>query len=335
MGGTSATVTPAVGGALNTVVNDFINTTQPKRLPTVGSLKLQRRMSENAQSALETLLGQMYETSGGANQAVIQQLQAQRRAVQQNYRTNRADAQNLYGVLSQDIERMGEAEQSGYTTSIDESQEQASARQDALVAEQARQQANRQRVAAELGLPVESIQTDYSSDQALNEAMGDVASSATSWENLLSSQQGSAMERTNRLLAGTKNTRNQTLLGMKALLDAQQAQIDAQIAGERSKTPTQKLTPLGRVLSGAMNEQTLKMAQSQFPELFGSEEVTLTGAEQAAQDAMTQLGINAQQYSTLKTSAIQKVQKGNSADLTEQEIIVLQSTGIPQWMLGG
>lgn len=332
-GGTSATVTPA--GALDTVVNDFVRTTQPKRMQTVGSRNLQSDMATRQQNALDLLLGQMYETSGGPDQATIRQLEAQRKAAQEAYKTNRADASNLYGVLSSDMKARGEALNTSYETALTGSQAEASAAQTQLSAEQARQQANRERAAAELGLAPESIQTNYTSDEALNQGMGNVAAGATNWQNLLRSQQGSAAERVANMLTAAGNTKNQTLLGMKAFLDAQVGQINAQIAGERGKTPSQKLTPLGQILSGAMNEQTLKQAQAQFPDLFGSKEVQLTPGEQAAQDIMTQLGITPAEYSALKTSAIKKVQDLQANELTEPEILVLQSTGIPQWMLGG
>jgi sulfite reductase alpha subunit-like flavoprotein len=303
-------------------------------MQTVGSRNLQQKMATDTQNALNLLLGQMYETSGGPNQATIRQLEAQRLAAQKNYKTNRADAQNLYGVLSQDIQEMGADLQTSYGTAIGESEASAAARQAELSAEQARQQANRQKAAAELGLAPESIQTNYASDEALNTGMGNVAAGATNWENLLRSQKESAMERTNRLVTATGNTKTQTLLGMKAFLDAQQAQINAQIAGERGKTPTQKLTPLGKILSGAMNEQTLKQAQAQFPELFGSQEVKLTKGQQAAQDVMTQLGINSQQYSDLLATGTVLLQEGRAAELTNPQRIVLASLGVPQYMFG-
>jgi hypothetical protein len=331
VGGTSATVAPT----LDAVVKEFSNTTQPVRMQTVGSRNLQQKMATNTQNALNLLLGQMYETSGGPNQATIRQLEAQRLAAQKNYKTNRADAQNLYGVLSQDIQEMGADLQTSYGTAIGESEASAAARQAELSAEQARQQANRQKAAAELGLAPESIQTNYASDEALNTGMGNVAAGATNWENLLRSQKESAMERTNRLVTATGNTKTQTLLGMKAFLDAQQAQINAQIANERGKTPTQKLTPLGKLLSGAMNDQTLKQAQAQFPEIFGSKEVQLTPGEQAAQNAMTQYGIGPQEYSTLLSSAMLKAREGRQGEMSDMEVFILNSAGIPQWMLGG
>jgi hypothetical protein len=285
--------------------------------------------------ALNLLLSQMYETSGGPNQAAIRQLEAQRLAAQKNYKTNRADAQNLYGVLSQDIQGMGTDLQTSYDAAIGESQSTASARQAALSAELVRQQENRNRAAAELGLAQEAALTNYASDEALNTGMGNVATSATDWENLLRGQQASAQERTNRMVTATGNTKTQTLLGMKAFLDAQQAQINAQIAGERGKTPTQKLTPLGKLLSGAMNDQTLKKAQAQFPDLFGSAGVQLTPGEQAAQNAMTQYGIGPQEYSTLLSSAMLKAREGRQGEMSDMEVFILNSANISQWMLGG
>ena len=316
--------------AIRAAAEDYASKVDPKAFV--------NRMTSGAQvdqaSALAALQNLMYETSGGPNQAVIRQLEAQRLAAQKNYKTNRADAQNLYGVLSQDIQGMGTDLQTSYGTAISDSQAQATARQAALSAELVRQQENRNRAAAELGLAQEAALTSYASDEALNTGMGNVAASATNWENLLRGQQASAQERTNRMVTATGNTKTQTLLGMKAFLDAQQAQINAQIAGERGKTPTQKLTPLGKLLSGAMNDQTLKKAQAQFPDLFGSQEVKLTKGQQAAQDVMTQLGINSQEYSDLLATGTVLLQEGRAAELTNPQRIVLASLGVPQYMFG-
>jgi hypothetical protein len=324
-------LTQGAKSPLSTIAEDYASKVDPKAFVN----RMTSRAQGDQQGALNLLLSQMYETSGGPNQAAIRQLEAQRLAAQKNYKTNRADAQNLYGVLSQDIQGMGTDLQTSYGAAIGESQSTASARQAALSAEQARQQANRERAAAELGIAAESALTSYTSDEALNKAMGDVAANATNWENLLRGQQASAQERTNRMVTATGNTKTQTLLGMKAFLDAQQAQINAQIAGERGKTPTQKLTPLGKLLSGAMNDQTLKKAQAQFPDLFGSAGVQLTPGEQAAQNAMTQYGIGPQEYSTLLSSAMLKAREGRQGEMSDMEVFILNSANIPQWMLGG
>jgi hypothetical protein len=325
------TVAP-VAPALDTVVNNFVRTTQPNRMQTVGSRNLQQSMADDAQAVqtnLEKLLASQMYYSGGANQASIQQLQAQRLAAQQNYKTNRADAQNLYGVLSQDIQKMGEGLQASYTTALNESATVAANRQAALSAEQKRQQENRAKAAAELGLAEESALTSYASDEALNTGMGNVAAGASNWENLLRSQQGSAMERTNRLITATGNTKNQTILGMKAYLDAQQAQIDAQIAAERAKTPTQKLTALGKLLESRMNEQIVN-------ELFPSE-LGQTSRQKAETEAMIDLGLDPKNPAD-KTEFRQLQQSGSaklsnktlgSKPLDTREQIAVDALGIP------
>lgn len=340
IGGTSATVTPArapfqptadystpVKSSLDTVVGNFLNKG--------GAASFVNRMGAKTSAVaapttnLEELLASQMYTTGGPNQATLQQLAAQRLAAQQNYKTNRADAQNLYGVLSQDIQKMGDTQQAAYTASIGESQATAATRQGELSAEQARQQANRQKVAAELGLAPESIQTNYASDEALNTGMGNVAASATNWENLLRSQQGSAMERTNRLITATGNTKNQTILGMKAYLDAQQAQIDAQIAAEKAKTPTQKLTALGKLLESEMNKQIVN-------ELFPSD-LGQTSRQKSEAEAMIDLGLDPKSPGD-KTKFRQLQQSGSAKlsnrtlgaqPLTTQEQIAVDALGIP------
>lgn len=338
--------TPSQSGiqeTLQKIVADYASRTPADNISFAKRMGAQ--FSEPASSTgLDEILSQMYETSGGPSQATLAQLAAQKAAIQAAYKTNRADAQNLYGTLSMDanvpstgligeIESMGKRLQGAYTGAIGESLAQAEARQASLSQEGEKQRADRARALAELGLS-EVVGQNFASDEALNKSIGDVATSAGSWENLLRSQQGSAAERTNRMITAAGNTRNQTLLGMKALLDQQQAQINAAIAGERSKTPTQKLTPIGRVLEGLINDQTVKKVQAQFPDIFGAPETNLTQGQQAAQDVMTQLGINSQQYSELLASATTKAREGRTADLSTPEALVLQSTGLPQWMFG-
>jgi hypothetical protein len=195
-----------------------------------------------------------YETVGGPDRTAISNLVNQKYKLQREYNTNRADAQNMYGQLSTDVQTMGAGLKTAYDKIIQGSKDTAAARQGALSTELASQQKTRANIAKELGLAPESIQSNYASDTALNKAMGDVLTSAGSWENLLSSQQAGAQERTNRLATATRNTLNQTKLAMKQQLDAQRSQIDAAVAAERAKTPTQRLTSLGRVLEGIGND---------------------------------------------------------------------------------
>jgi hypothetical protein len=340
IGGTSATVTPArapfqptadystpVKSSLDTVVGNFLNKG--------GAANFVNRMGARTSAVdapttnLEELLASQMYTTGGPNRATLQQLAAQRLAAQQSYKTNRADAQNLYGVLSQDIQKMGEGLQASYTTALSESATVAANRQAALSAEQKRQQENRAKVAAELGLAEESALTSYASDEALNTGMGNVAAGASNWENLLRSQQGSAMERTNRLITATGNTKNQTILGMKAYLDAQQAQIDAQIAAENAKTPTQKLTALGKLLESEMNKQIVN-------ELFPSD-LGQTPRQKSEAQAMIDLGLDPKKPGD--KFVFRQLQQSGSAKLSNKtlgagpldtpEQIAVDSLGIP------
>lgn len=334
---------PSVQQALDTVVENYVDTNESARTGLNSRRQTQKaeQAATQAQDYLDQLIGQMYETSGGPDYAAIRQLEAQRAAAQKNYKTNRADAQNMYGMLSQDIQDSSEKLQGAYTGAIGETTAMAEKRQTGLSEEQKRQQANRERAAAELGIAPESIQTSYASDQALNEGMSDVAASAGSWENLLRAQQGSALERAGQMSTAVGNTRNQTILGMKALLDQQQAQLNAAIAAEKSKTPTQKLTSLGKLLQNSINDQTLREAQTQFPEIFGAAEQVLTSGQKAQQEIMTEWGLTLPQYNTLKDSAWQKYQAraaGNRSEatlLSQQEAAILNSLGYRQDLMGG
>ena len=321
--------TAAVKPALDNVLTRYQGAQNTWNAITKNPALTQTQSTLPDNSALEQLLASQSYMTGGPSQATLAQLAAQKAAAQRNYKTNRADAQNMYGTLSQDIQAMGEQTQTAYTGSIDESLARSEARQTGLSEEQKRQQANRERAAAELGLAPESIQTSYSSDEALNKGMGDVAASSTSWENLLRSQQGSAKEATNRLITATGNTRNQTILGMKAYLDAQQAQIDAQIAAEKAKTPTQKLTALGKLLESRMNEQ---IVNEMFPEQLGQ-----TPRAEAEANAMRDLGLDPSNPSD-KTQFRQLQQSGSAklsnktlgaAPLTTQEQIAVDALGVP------
>ena len=257
----------------------------------------------------------------------------------------------MYGTLSSDddtkstgligaIEQMGNELAGSYDAQLEASKTASAGRQTALSSEQSRQQANRERAAKELGIAPESIMTDYGSDTALNQAMGNVADRATSWEELLRSNKLSEEGATGRLITAAQNTRADTLLGMKSFLDSQLSQLDAQIAAERAVGPTQKLTSLGKRLEDKMNERALATAQEQFPDIFGAgAEPKLTGRQQSQRDVMTELGIGPSQYNMLKEQALTKYRARSGGDrstataLTDAEAMVLDSLGLPQYLL--
>lgn len=335
------------------IVENYVDSNESARrgLTQRRSNLQQQRRQGGAQSNLDALLGQMYETSGGPNMGRIRQLEGQRSSLMKNYETNKADAQNLYGTLSSDddtkstgligaIEQMGNELAGSYDAQLEASKTASAGRQTALSSEQSRQQANRERAAKELGIAPESIMTDYGSDTALNQAMGNVADRATSWEELLRSNKLSEEGATGRLITAAQNTRADTLLGMKSFLDSQLSQLDAQIAAERAVGPTQKLTSLGKRLEDKMNERALATAQEQFPDIFGAgAEPKLTGRQQSQRDVMTELGIGPSQYNMLKEQALTKYRARSGGDrstataLTDAEAMVLDSLGLPQYLL--
>ena len=190
-----------------------------------------------------------WQTVGGPNQGIISALAAQREQLQQNYATNKADANNLYGILSSDIEEYGAGLQTRYGKSQESMSAAETARTDALVAEQAAQEARRAAAAAELGLSAESLQA--APDQTINEIMATNAGAASNWANLLEANKLQADASTGRQLTGATATKNQQLIAMKNFLDQQQAAVDQQIMMERSKSPTRQLTEIGKVLQDA------------------------------------------------------------------------------------
>ena len=190
-----------------------------------------------------------WQTVGGPNQGIISALTAQRQQLQQNYATNKADANNLYGILSSDIEEYGAGLQTRYGESQASMSAAETARTDALVAEQAAQRANRAAAAAELGLGMESLQ--MAPDQTINELMATNAGAASNWANFFEANRLREDASTGRQMAGATATKNQQLIAMKNFLDQQQAAVDQQIMMERSKSPTRQLTEIGKVLQDA------------------------------------------------------------------------------------
>ena len=190
-----------------------------------------------------------WQTVGGPNQGIISALTAQRQQLQQNYATNKADANNLYGILSSDIEEYGTGLQTRYAESQESMSAAETARTDALVAEQAAQEARRAAAAAELGLGMESLQ--MTPDNTINELMATNAGAASNWANLFEANRLREDASTGRQLAGATATKNEQLLAMKNYLDQQQAMVDQQIMMERSKSPTRQLTEIGKVLQDA------------------------------------------------------------------------------------
>lgn len=219
-------------------------------------------------SLLEELLGQMYTTSGGPNAALIAQYNAQKKQLQENYSQNKADANNLYGQLSSDIETYGAGLQERYTTDIEGMATTEAERQQGLADLQSQRDADRARVAASLGIGAEDVQTPQSS--ALQEIAGLSSAAASNWQNLFQANKLFADASTGRQVAGAGATKANQLTAMKRFLDAQTAAIDAEIATERMRPVTQELTDVGKALRSLEVDQLVSQAQAAFPERYGA-----------------------------------------------------------------
>lgn len=235
--------------------------------------------ASNQQALLDRAMGMMYETVGGPNQALINQLAAQKAAYLKNYQENRANVTNLYGAVSEeegvagtgligDIQSMGQDLVGQYGADISAMQESATKRAEGITSQQEIDAANRARAAEKLGIAIETLQSPNQVDYSGIRAESDAASA--NWENLFTANKLLAEEGYKAQIAGAGASKINHLTAMKSYLDQQNAAIDSQIALEKSKTATQQLTDLGKLLSGAMNEQTLAQLQGTFPEIFGA-----------------------------------------------------------------
>jgi hypothetical protein len=236
---------------------------------------------------LDAVLDQMYRTVGGPNAALIAQYNAQKEQLQENYSQNKADANNLYGQLSSDIETYGAGLQERYTTDIEGMATAEAERQQGLEDLQSQRDADRARVAASLGIGVEDAQTPQSS--ALQEIAGLSSAAASNWENLFKANKLLADASTGRQVAGAGATKANQLMAMKRFLDAQNQAIDSQIAMERMKTPTQELTDFGKFAQPAMFGEQLRQLQGIAPEIFGP-------GEQPGMSSFGEKVAGAQQY---------------------------------------
>ena len=239
----------------------------------------------------ESLDAMMYRTAGGPNAALLASLQAQKEQLQTNYGQNKADANNLYGQLSSDIEAYGAGLQERYTTSMDEMSAAQTTRQEEIAGLQSQRDADRARVAASLGIGVEDAQTPQST--ALQEIAGLSSAAASNWESLFGANKLLADASTGRQVAGAGATKANQLMAMKRFLDAQTAAIDAEIATERMRPVTQELTDIGKELRSLEVDQLVSQAQAAFPERYGA------GKEETKTDLLEGISTAQQNISAL------------------------------------
>ena len=286
----------------------------------VQGLKGQYAADAANASALQGLNDAMYTMTGGPNAALIAQMNAQKAQYAANYSQNKADVNNLYGTLTEDITEYGGNLQTRYGTTMGEMDTAQSQYQQNITDTRAGQQDNRAAAAAELGLSAESLQAAPST--AMDEIAATSGAAAENWKNLFSANQLFEQSSTDRQVTGANNTKSNQLLGMKRYLDSQNMALDAQIAAEKGKTATQELTDVGRALRGAQVDQTLKYAQSIAPGIYGSgseaeQTALMSGFDNAQRDILDRTG---QQYSQdeltemLKRISIKKASKSRKGD---------------------
>lgn len=214
---------------------------------------------EQAISAYNDVYKNYSYVTGGPNQSLISALTEQSKQKAQQYKQNRADAENMYGQLTQTVDEGIRTVQQGYTKAIQESSQGALGAATNLGNVLQQQATQRQRTANELGIGKQSAMTPYESDVRGNEAIGNILASGENWANLLRAQQQGAQQQAVDTRTALGQSRNQTMMALKQALEAGQGNIAAQIASERSRPVTTELTPLGKVYEGAVTTKLKEM----------------------------------------------------------------------------
>lgn len=218
-----------------------------KKAPAVDPLQAQAEEYQKIMSGRQGIYDTMSTLVGGPNMALIRDLNASRQRKIQQYKTNRADVENMYGQLSTNVAQQATNLGTSYDQSIIQGQQQATQGQQALSSELAAQDARRAAAAKELGIERESALTDYKSTDQLNKAMTDVLARNTDWTGLLGSQKNSALERALNLKTAVGNTKTDKVAAMTEAKDQVIDYYDQQIANERSKTAKRVLTEEGKL----------------------------------------------------------------------------------------
>lgn len=242
----------------------YVETTTPNQPPADP-------LQQAAQEAEYITQNYSYVT-GGPNQMLINSLaqQSKQKAVQ--YKQNRADAENMYGQLTQTVDEGIRTVQQGYGKAIQESTQSSSAAASALGQLLERQALQRQRTADELGIGKQSAMTPYESDVRGNQAVGNILGSGENWANLLRAQQQSAQQQGVDTKTALKQSKNQTMMALRQALQAGQGNIATQIAMEQSKTGTPQLTPEGDIYMSVLKNKISSLVNP--PKNTGAQRIT-------------------------------------------------------------
>lgn len=193
--------------------------------------------------------------TGGPNQSLINSLNQQSKQKASQYKQNRADASNMYGQLTQTVDKGAKEVQQSYKQNIQESGASATGAASALGNLLQQQVAQRQKSARELGMAPELAGINYESDTRGNAAIGDILGSQQNWEGLLRAQQSLAKQQGVDTKTALGESKNQTMLALQQALQQGQGNIANQIATERGKQGSQQMTPLGSILLGGIGSK--------------------------------------------------------------------------------
>lgn len=193
--------------------------------------------------------------TGGPNQSLINSLNQQSRQRASQYRQNRADAANMYGQLTQTVDRGAREVQESYDENIEQSGRRATGAMSALSGVLQQQVEQRQRAANELGIGKQGLPMNFESDTRGNAALGDIANTQQNWENLLRSQKLNTKQQAIDTKTALGQSRTQTMLALQQALQQGQGNISSQIAAERGKRGTQQMSPLGSILLGGIGSK--------------------------------------------------------------------------------
>jgi len=197
--------------------------------------------------------------TGGPNQSLINSLNQQSKQKASQYKQNRADASNMYGQLTQTVDKGAKEVQQSYLQNIQQSGASATRAASTLGDVLQQQVAQRQKAANELGMAPELAGINYESDTRGNAAIGNILGTQQNWEGLLRAQQSLAKQQGVDTKTALGQSKNQTLLALKQALQQGQGGLANQIAAERGKQGTQQITPLGNILLGGVTSKIQKL----------------------------------------------------------------------------
>jgi hypothetical protein len=200
------------------------------------------------ESGIQAIMDAYSTTSGGPNKAILDAINSGIQNKNQQYKTNKADVENMYGQLTTQSEAATKKLMDAYQGAIQNTGQQAQGLQGILSGEVANQESRRAGAAKELGLGAENLQTNYRSTDVLNQGMADLLSGGQSFTNMLQSQQLSAKQMADSMVTAIKTTKGNTKLALTEAYQNAIGNYKAQKAAELAKPVTKNLTPVGEAL---------------------------------------------------------------------------------------